>query len=52
VLNEDIIDFFGVVDGRITYETVLGASVTIPEITAIYLTVIEDGTRDPNIIRQ
>lgn len=39
VLEEDIIRFWGVVEGPITYETVLGNERTIPEITAVDIEV-------------
>lgn len=39
VLPNDKVDLYGLVDGRITYETVLGASLTVPELTARLLTV-------------
>jgi hypothetical protein len=40
VLEGDTIDLYAKVDGRVTYETVLGAKITIPEVTALVLTVV------------
>ena len=40
VLENDIIEFWGKVKGLKTYEAVLGNSVTVPEIDAIYLDVV------------
>ncbi len=40
VLEGDTVDFYAEVDGRLTYETVLGAEITIPEVTALVLTVV------------
>jgi hypothetical protein len=37
LLEDDIIQFWGIVDGRTSYTTVLGANVTVPEITAFAL---------------
>jgi len=37
VLEDDIVDIWGKVVGRRTYKTILGASITIPEITAVAL---------------
>ena len=34
ILEEDVIKFWGVVEGERTYSTVLGAEVTVPEINA------------------
>lgn len=39
LLENDIIDFYGTVDGRYTYETVLHTQVTIPEITVVALSL-------------
>lgn len=39
LLEDDIINFWGKVEGRYSYETVLGATVTIPEITAVVLSL-------------
>ena len=41
LLEDDIIHFWGKVEGRYSYITVLGATVTIPEITALELSFIE-----------
>ena len=41
ILEEDIINFWGIVKGRKTYKTVLGSSVTIPEIDAVSIKVIK-----------
>lgn len=40
VLVGDTVDLYATVDGRLTYETVLGAQMTIPEVTAIELTIV------------
>ena len=42
VLEDDIIQVWGTVDGRRTYETVLGASVTIPELTSLVLEIVHE----------
>ncbi len=39
VLVDDRVDLYALVNGRITYTTVLGASLTVPELTAQLLTV-------------
>ena len=39
ILGEDIIAFVGTMNGTITYETVLGGEVTIPDITVLYLII-------------
>ena len=39
LLAGDIIQFWGRVEGRYSYTTVLGANVTIPEITALKLSL-------------
>jgi hypothetical protein len=41
LLEDDIIHFWGKVEGRYSYITVLGAEVTVPEITAIVLALEE-----------
>lgn len=38
-LEDDIVTFYGTYDGLYTYETILGASVTIPSVTARYMTL-------------
>ena len=35
LLEDDVIDFVGSVDGLLTYESVLGQRITIPEMTAL-----------------
>jgi len=42
VLEDDIIEVWGRVEGRRTYETVLGANVTIPELTALILEIANE----------
>lgn len=42
VLDGDKVDIYATVDGRATYETVLGAQVTVPELTALALTVTKN----------
>lgn len=39
ILENDIIDFYGTAGKDVTYTTVLGASVTIPSVDAIYIDV-------------
>lgn len=39
LLEDDIIQFWGTVEGRYSYKTVLGSTVTIPEITALVLSL-------------
>ena len=39
ILEDDIITFYGTLSGLYTYETVLGASVTIPEVSAKYIDI-------------
>lgn len=41
ILEEDIIQFWGTVEGRITYEAIFGQEVTLPEIGAKYITVVQ-----------
>lgn len=36
VLEDDILTFNALVEGRMTYRTVLGASVTVPEVTVVW----------------
>lgn len=38
-LEDDVVTFYGKFEGLHTYETVLGASVTIPSVTAKYITL-------------
>jgi hypothetical protein len=40
VLEKDIVELFGKVKGMKTYESILGSSITIPEIDVIYLNVV------------
>lgn len=39
VLEDDNIEMIGLVNGRVTYETVLGNEVTLPALTAMWLEV-------------
>jgi hypothetical protein len=39
VLVNDIVKMVAKVDGRITYETVLGSKVSVPALTALWLAV-------------
>ena len=39
VLEDDVIEFVARVDGRHTYESVLGSQVTLPALTAVWVTV-------------
>lgn len=39
ILEDDIITFYGTLSDLYTYETVLGASVTIPSVTATYIDI-------------
>ena len=39
LLQDDIVTFIGEVKGRYSYTTVLGATVTVPEITALVLSL-------------
>ena len=41
ILEEDIIQFWGEVGGLITYESVLGGDITIPQINAEYISILE-----------
>jgi len=41
VLTDDMVRMVARVDGRVTYETVLGNKVTLPALTALWLTVGE-----------
>ena len=41
ILEDDTIDFYGVFDGLYTYETVLGATVTIPCMTVEYVALVD-----------
>jgi uncharacterized membrane protein YcgQ (UPF0703/DUF1980 family) len=41
ILEEDIIQFWGTVKGRITYKAIFGQEVTLPEIAAKYITVVQ-----------
>lgn len=42
VLEDDEIEFYAKVDGRLTYEAVLGNEVTVPELTALILEVAKN----------
>lgn len=42
ILVGDTVDLYARVDGRMTYETILGAQMTIPEVTALVLTVVKE----------
>ena len=39
VLEDDIITFYGEYDGLYSYETVMGATVTIPKVNAEYIDI-------------
>lgn len=39
ILEDDIITFYGTLGDLYTYETVMGASVTIPSVTALYIDI-------------
>ena len=39
VLEGDLIEFIGRMNGTITYESVMGADITIPDITVLSLTI-------------
>lgn len=39
ILEDDIITFYGILGDLYTYETVMGASVTIPSVTALYIDI-------------
>ena len=41
VLTDDMVQMIAQVDGRVTYETVLGSEVTVPALTALWLKVGE-----------
>ena len=40
ILENDLIEMVGVIEGLKTYEAIMGNSVTIPEMTASYINVI------------
>ena len=42
-LVDDIIEVWGVYNGLVTYETVLGGERTIPDITAVEVELLEKG---------
>ena len=42
VLEGDTVNLVGRIEGRLTYQTVLGAQVTIPSVTAMWLEVAEE----------
>ena len=42
-LEDDIIEVWGVYNGLVTYETVLGAERTIPDITSVDIELLEEG---------
>lgn len=44
ILEDDIVDFWGVVEGRKSYIAVLGNEIVIPEVTALYLELATSGT--------
>ena len=37
ILEDDVITLWGTLDGTETYETIFGASVTIPRFEALYI---------------
>lgn len=37
IIEDDIVKVYGTMDGTVTYETVMGASVTIPKVSAKYI---------------
>ena len=39
VLDNDVIDLYARVEGRTSYTTVLGAKLTVPELTALFLEI-------------
>lgn len=39
ILEEDIVTFYGVCEGTYTYESVLGSSITIPSVSALYIDI-------------
>ena len=41
VLDEDIIRVYGIVKGRTSYISVLGAKITLPEVEAKYIEIIK-----------
>jgi hypothetical protein len=41
LLEDDLIHLWGTVNGRVTYETIMGAKVTVPDLTAVILTRVE-----------
>jgi hypothetical protein len=43
LLDDDIIDFVGIVDGVITYTSVLGGEITIPELTIVRARILAHG---------
>lgn len=44
VLEDDVVDFWGIVKGTKTYKTVLGASRSIPKVDALYLEIADSST--------
>lgn len=42
LLDEDIVHFYGEVSGTKSYTSVLGESITVPKITAVYMSIDED----------
>jgi hypothetical protein len=47
LLEDDVIEFVGNVTGLLTYETVLGAKVTIPDIEAVNVRLVAKGAATP-----
>ncbi len=41
-LEDDIIQFWGTVVGRKTYTTVMGSSITLPEVDILTMQLLED----------
>ncbi|MBR5497455.1 MAG: zinc ribbon domain-containing protein [Clostridia bacterium] len=39
ILEDDIVKFYGICEGTYTYETVLGSSLTIPSVEALYIDI-------------
>jgi hypothetical protein len=46
-LEDDIVEIWGVYNGLLTYETVLGGERTVPDITAVDIELLEEGGQTP-----
>lgn len=45
-LVDDVVELWGTIEGRLTYTSVLGADVTLPEITAMDIALVEEADED------